>query len=58
MKARHLHRTERNAPRFDPNATDSDTEFTVEWEETDPELEDAEAREAAMRELGDRLLGD
>lgn len=58
MKTRHVHRIGRSAARFDPNAIDPDTGFTVDWEEPDAETEDVEAREAAMRELGDRLLDD
>jgi hypothetical protein len=53
MKARHT-RARRSAARFDPDAVDADAEFTVDWEEADPETEDVEAREAVMRELGDR----
>lgn len=58
MKTRHVHGTGRSAARFDPNAIDPDAGFTVDWEEMDAETEDVEAREAAMRELGGRLLDD
>jgi hypothetical protein len=57
MKARHTHRVERIV-RFDPRQVESETEFVVDWEETDPQLEDMDAREAAMLAFGDHTAED
>jgi hypothetical protein len=57
MKPRHTHRAER-AVRFDPRQVESETEFVVDWEETDPELEDMDARETAMLAFGDHTAED
>ncbi len=52
MKARHAMRVERQ--RFDPAKieAESETDFVVDWEETDPELEAMDAREAALLACG------
>lgn len=57
MKARHTHRVERVA-RFDPRQVESETEFVVDWEETDPQVEDMDARETAMLAFGDHPAED
>jgi hypothetical protein len=57
MKARHTQRVER-VMRFDPQAAESEAEFVVDWEETDPELEDMDARETAMLAFGDHTAED
>lgn len=51
MKARHSHRVER-VVRFDPERIESEPDFVVDWEETDPEIEDIDARETAMLAFG------
>ncbi len=51
MKARPSHRAER-AVRFDPEKIESETDFVVDWEETDPDLEDIDARETALLAYG------
>lgn len=51
MKARHSHRAER-VVRFDPEQIESETDFVVDWEETDPEAEDIDARETALLAYG------
>jgi hypothetical protein len=51
MKGRHAHRVER-VVRFDPKTVESETDFVVDWEETDPELEDMDARETALLAYG------
>ena len=51
MKARHAHRAERLV-RFDPEALESETDFYVDWEETDPDIEDMDARETAALAYG------
>jgi hypothetical protein len=43
---------------FDPKAPEADEDFVVEWDETDADAEDIDARETAMRDFGDRLLDD
>lgn len=47
MKSRHAPRTERTV-RFDPATIESETDFVCDWEETDPDVEAVDAREAAM----------
>ncbi|MGE5465628.1 MAG: hypothetical protein ACM3RQ_00480 [Methanocella sp.] len=51
MKARHAMRAERRV-RCDPEETESEADFVVDWEETDPVLEEMEAREAATAAYG------
>ena len=57
MKARHTHRTER-VLRFDPKQIESESDFVVDWDETDPEIEDIDAREAAQFEFGGHASDD
>ncbi len=57
MKARHPHRADRPA-KFDPKAAENGDDFVVEWDETDPEAEDIDARETAMRAFGNLPLDD
>ena len=57
MKARHTHRVER-VVRSDPRPVESETEFVVDWEETDPQVEDMDARETAMLAFGDHTAED
>ncbi|MGE5522256.1 MAG: hypothetical protein ACM3SS_00965 [Rhodospirillaceae bacterium] len=51
MKARRAMRAERRV-RFDPEDTESEADFLVDWEETDPVLEEMDAREAATLAYG------
>jgi len=57
MKARHAMRAERQV-RFDPKQVESETDFVVDWEESDPEIEDIDARETAQLAFGDRVEED
>ncbi|HWI13254.1 MAG TPA: hypothetical protein VNT02_03340 [Burkholderiales bacterium] len=57
MKARHAMRAERPV-RFDPQQIESETDFVVDWEESDPEIEDIDARETAQLAFGDRVEED
>lgn len=54
MRARHAMRAER-AARFDPQQIESETDFVVDWEESDPEIEDIDARETAQLACRDRV---
>lgn len=57
MKARHPQRAERRV-QFDPEQAESETDFVVDWEETDPELEDMDARETALLAYGEHAPED
>lgn len=57
MSARAHTRVERRV-RFDPHQIESEGDFRVEWDETDPDVEDIDAREAAFQECADRLNED